>query len=80
MTDSVSTGMATHSRDCDRAALEYGLRKRAWNVTLEDNFGLGTSSQRDQFREKLPIGRVAEPVDVAALAYDADGGKQFVTA
>ncbi len=49
--------------------------------------------QRDQLRETLPIGRVVEPADVAALAvhimtntaltgatYDIDGGQQLVPA
>ena len=50
-------------------------------------------NQRKQLREKLPIGRVVGPADVAALAvhimintaltgatYDVDGGQQFVAA
>jgi len=50
-------------------------------------------NQRKQLREKLPIGRVVGPADVAALAvhimintaltgatYDIDGGQQFVYA
>ncbi len=48
-------------------------------------------SRRDQLRATLPIGRVVEPVDVAALAvhlmtntaltgatYDIDGGQQLI--
>jgi NAD(P)-dependent dehydrogenase (short-subunit alcohol dehydrogenase family) len=50
-------------------------------------------NRRNQLREKLPIGRVVGPADVAALAvhimtntaltgatYDIDGGQQFVAA
>jgi len=50
-------------------------------------------SRRSQLRAKLPIGRVVQPADVAALAihimsntaltgatYDIDGGQQFVAA
>jgi NAD(P)-dependent dehydrogenase (short-subunit alcohol dehydrogenase family) len=50
-------------------------------------------NRRNQLRAKLPIHRVVEPADVAALAvhimtntaltgatYDIDGGQQFVTA
>jgi NAD(P)-dependent dehydrogenase (short-subunit alcohol dehydrogenase family) len=50
-------------------------------------------NRRKQLREKLPIGRVVGPADVAALAvhimintaltgatYDVDGGQQFVAA
>jgi NAD(P)-dependent dehydrogenase (short-subunit alcohol dehydrogenase family) len=49
--------------------------------------------RREQLRRTLPIGRVVEPADVAALAvhlmvnealtgatYDIDGGQQFVPA
>ena len=49
--------------------------------------------RRDELRATLPIGRVVEPADVAALAvhimsntaltgatYDIDGGQQFVSA
>jgi NAD(P)-dependent dehydrogenase (short-subunit alcohol dehydrogenase family) len=48
-------------------------------------------ARRNELRTKLPIGRVIEPADVAALAvhimintaltgatYDIDGGQQFV--
>jgi len=69
------------------AALEHGPQKRVLNVTLE-GFGL---PQRNQLRKRLPIGRVVEPADAAALAvnimtntaitvatYDVDGGQQFV--
>jgi NAD(P)-dependent dehydrogenase (short-subunit alcohol dehydrogenase family) len=50
-------------------------------------------NRRNQLRTKLPIGRVVQPADVAALAvhimintaltgatYDIDGGQQFVAA
>jgi hypothetical protein len=37
-------------------------------VTFEDNVGLETSSQRDQFLKKLPIGPIVGPAYVAALA------------
>jgi NAD(P)-dependent dehydrogenase (short-subunit alcohol dehydrogenase family) len=53
--------------------------------------GDGLEARREELREKLPIGRVVEPADVAALAvhlmantaitgatYDIDGGQQFV--
>jgi NAD(P)-dependent dehydrogenase (short-subunit alcohol dehydrogenase family) len=52
----------------------------------------GLEARREELRTKLPIGRVVEPADVAALAvhimansaltgatYDIDGGQQFVT-
>jgi NAD(P)-dependent dehydrogenase (short-subunit alcohol dehydrogenase family) len=52
--------------------------------------GDGLEARRRELREKLPIGRVVEPADVAALAvhlmtntaitgatYDIDGGQQF---
>jgi NAD(P)-dependent dehydrogenase (short-subunit alcohol dehydrogenase family) len=55
--------------------------------------GDGLEARRDQLRTTLPIGRVVEPEDVAALAvhlmsntaltgatYDIDGGQQFVAA
>ena len=54
--------------------------------------GEGLDARRDELRGKLPIGRVVEPADVAALAvqimtntaltgatYDIDGGQQFVS-
>jgi NAD(P)-dependent dehydrogenase (short-subunit alcohol dehydrogenase family) len=54
--------------------------------------GDGLEARREELRAKLPIGRVVEPADVAALAvhimtntaltgatYDIDGGQQFVT-
>jgi NAD(P)-dependent dehydrogenase (short-subunit alcohol dehydrogenase family) len=53
--------------------------------------GEGLEARRDELRTTLPIGRVVEPADVAALAvhlmintavtgatYDIDGGQQFV--
>jgi NAD(P)-dependent dehydrogenase (short-subunit alcohol dehydrogenase family) len=53
--------------------------------------GGGLEARREELRETLPIGRVVEPADVAALAvhimtntaltgatYDIDGGQQFV--
>jgi NAD(P)-dependent dehydrogenase (short-subunit alcohol dehydrogenase family) len=53
--------------------------------------GDGLDARRDELRATLPIGRVVEPADVAALAvhimtntaltgatYDIDGGQQFV--
>jgi NAD(P)-dependent dehydrogenase (short-subunit alcohol dehydrogenase family) len=53
--------------------------------------GDGLEARRDELREKLPIGRVVGPEDVAGLAvhlmtntavtgatYDIDGGQQFV--
>src|SRR5262249_31580516 len=53
--------------------------------------GSGLEARREQLRTTLPIGRVVEPADVAALAvhlmantaltgatYDIDGGQQFV--
>jgi NAD(P)-dependent dehydrogenase (short-subunit alcohol dehydrogenase family) len=53
--------------------------------------GDGLDARRDELRTSLPIGRVVEPADVAALAvhlmtntaltgatYDIDGGQQFV--
>jgi NAD(P)-dependent dehydrogenase (short-subunit alcohol dehydrogenase family) len=53
--------------------------------------GAGLEDRRNQLRDKLPIGRVVGPADVAALAvhimsntaltgatYDIDGGQQFV--
>jgi NAD(P)-dependent dehydrogenase (short-subunit alcohol dehydrogenase family) len=53
--------------------------------------GEGLDERRQELREMLPIGRVVEPADVAALAvhlmantaltgatYDIDGGQQFV--
>jgi NAD(P)-dependent dehydrogenase (short-subunit alcohol dehydrogenase family) len=53
--------------------------------------GDGLDARRDQLRATLPIGRVVQPADVAALAvhlmintaltgatYDIDGGQQFV--
>jgi NAD(P)-dependent dehydrogenase (short-subunit alcohol dehydrogenase family) len=53
--------------------------------------GDGLEQRREQLRAKLPIGRVVEPADVAALAvhlmtntavtgatFDIDGGEQFV--
>jgi len=55
--------------------------------------GTGLEARREQLRSTLPIGRVVEPADVAALAvhlmantaltgatYDIDGGQQFVRA
>ena len=55
--------------------------------------GSGLDARREQLRTTLPIGRVVEPADVAALAvhlmantaltgatYDIDGGQQFVQA
>jgi NAD(P)-dependent dehydrogenase (short-subunit alcohol dehydrogenase family) len=55
--------------------------------------GDGLEERRKQLRAKLPIRRVVEPTDVAALAihlmtntaltgatYDIDGGQQFVDA
>jgi NAD(P)-dependent dehydrogenase (short-subunit alcohol dehydrogenase family) len=55
--------------------------------------GSGLEARREQLRTTLPIGRVVEPADVAALAvhlmantaltgatYDIDGGQQFVQA
>jgi NAD(P)-dependent dehydrogenase (short-subunit alcohol dehydrogenase family) len=55
--------------------------------------GDGLEARRDELRATLPIGRVVEPADVAALAvhlmvntaltgatYDIDGGQQFVSA
>ena len=55
--------------------------------------GTGLEARREQLRTTLPIGRVVEPADVAALAvhlmantaltgatYDIDGGQQFVRA
>jgi NAD(P)-dependent dehydrogenase (short-subunit alcohol dehydrogenase family) len=54
--------------------------------------GEGLEARRDELRTTLPIGRVVEPADVAALAvhlmintavtgatYDIDGGQQFVS-
>jgi len=54
--------------------------------------GEDLDARRDELRATLPIGRVVEPADVAALAvhlmintavtgatYDIDGGQQFVT-
>jgi NAD(P)-dependent dehydrogenase (short-subunit alcohol dehydrogenase family) len=54
--------------------------------------GEGLDARRDELREKLPIGRVVAPAEVAALAvhimtntaltgatYDIDGGQQFVS-
>jgi len=54
--------------------------------------GEGLDARRDELRAKLPIGRVVEPADVAALAvhlmantavtgatFDIDGGQQFVS-
>ena len=54
--------------------------------------GEGLDARREELRAKLPIGRVVEPADVAALAvhlmtntaltgatYDIDGGQQFVS-
>jgi NAD(P)-dependent dehydrogenase (short-subunit alcohol dehydrogenase family) len=54
--------------------------------------GDGLEARREELRAKLPIGRVVEPEDVAALAvhimsntaltgatYDVDGGGQFVS-
>jgi NAD(P)-dependent dehydrogenase (short-subunit alcohol dehydrogenase family) len=53
----------------------------------------GLDARREQLRTTLPIGRVVQPADVAALAvhimtntaltgatYDIDGGQQFVRA
>lgn len=53
--------------------------------------GVGLEARRQELRETLPIARVVEPADVAALAvhlmantaltggtYDIDGGQQFV--
>jgi NAD(P)-dependent dehydrogenase (short-subunit alcohol dehydrogenase family) len=53
----------------------------------------GLEARREELRKTLPIGRVVQPEDVAALAvhlmantavtgatYDIDGGQQFVTA
>jgi NAD(P)-dependent dehydrogenase (short-subunit alcohol dehydrogenase family) len=53
--------------------------------------GDGLEQRREQLRAALPIGRVVEPADVAALAvhlmvntavtgatFDIDGGAQFV--
>jgi NAD(P)-dependent dehydrogenase (short-subunit alcohol dehydrogenase family) len=55
--------------------------------------GDGLDARREELRTTLPIGRVVEPADVAALAvhlmtntaltgatYDIDGGQQFVSA
>jgi len=55
--------------------------------------GSGLEARREQLRTTIPIGRVVEPADVAALAvhlmantaltgatYDIDGGQQFVQA
>jgi NAD(P)-dependent dehydrogenase (short-subunit alcohol dehydrogenase family) len=54
--------------------------------------GDGLDARREELRRTLPIGRVVEPEDVAALAvhimsntaitgatYDIDGGQQFVS-
>jgi NAD(P)-dependent dehydrogenase (short-subunit alcohol dehydrogenase family) len=54
--------------------------------------GEGLEARRDELRSTLPIGRVVEPADVAALAvhimtntaltgatFDIDGGQQFVS-
>jgi NAD(P)-dependent dehydrogenase (short-subunit alcohol dehydrogenase family) len=54
--------------------------------------GEGLEERRQELRESLPIGRVVEPADIAALAvhlmantaltgatYDIDGGQQFVS-
>jgi NAD(P)-dependent dehydrogenase (short-subunit alcohol dehydrogenase family) len=54
--------------------------------------GEGLDERRQELRERLPIGRVVEPADVAGLAvhlmantaltgatYDIDGGQQFVS-
>jgi NAD(P)-dependent dehydrogenase (short-subunit alcohol dehydrogenase family) len=54
--------------------------------------GEGLDARRDELRAKLPIGRVVEPADVAALGvhlmantavtgatFDIDGGQQFVS-
>jgi NAD(P)-dependent dehydrogenase (short-subunit alcohol dehydrogenase family) len=69
-----------------KAAAELGAqRTAAFDAKLE--------ARRNELREKLPIGRVVGPADVAALAvhimtntaitgatYDIDGGQQFVSA
>jgi NAD(P)-dependent dehydrogenase (short-subunit alcohol dehydrogenase family) len=54
--------------------------------------GEGLEARREELRSTLPIGRVVDPADVAALAvhlmvntavtgatYDIDGGQQFVS-
>ena len=67
-----------------------GFVDTPWSASL---LGDGFDDRREQLRTTLPIGRVVEPADVAALAvhimantaltgatYDIDGGQQFVQA